>query len=236
MIIKLADAVHRDINTTMKKGTKKGFELRQASSEGQSNTDPVTKESQYATKAANKAETKKMKSEKVKLDILAFLGGQLQTLDRRDIPKNEVAEACGYSAPGSHGFFYPLKELVAEGKIMRSSTKGCICLTDDGIISIPLHAVAPPRMDNAGRQAQLLKSLMKCKQGVPDKMSVVFNIFIDGRPHGLDELTQETGYKNMSSQGLGYPISFMINTMKILKKVKADTWQFTDKCFPEGRP
>jgi hypothetical protein len=70
------------------------------------------------------------------IKILAYLGDQLQTLNRTDIKKQELAEVCGYMKTGSHGFSYAYKDLVDEGMIHKGK------LTELGISSLPSEVVS----------------------------------------------------------------------------------------------
>ena len=166
------------------------------------------------------------------IKILAYLGDQLQTLDRTDIKKQELAEVCGYMKTGSHGFFYAYKDLVDEGMIHRGK------LTDLGISSLPTDAVSFQKpKGNTEMQDHFFKLLRKgCKEGTDEKTKQIFEILSDGKDHELKEFTSATGYANLKSKGLGYNISYMEKKVKILEKTKPNTWRFTDKCFPDGRP
>ena len=157
---------------------------------------------------------------------------QLQTLDRAVIQKQELAEACGYAKSGSHGFFYAYKELGQEGMISKGK------LTDLGIRSVPKEVFSfAKRKDNKETQANFFKLLRKrCKEGTDEKVKIIFEILSDGKEHGLKKFTDATGYANLKSKGLGYNIACMEKEMGILEKKGPNRWEFTDKCFPDGRP
>ena len=166
--------------------------------------------------------------------ILAYLGEQLQSLNRTDISKQELAEVCGYARTGSHGFSYAYSELKEEGKLHPKTGK----LTDCGIACIPkgLIAFAKPK-DNTEMQQHLWKLLRKkCKEGTDEKTKAIFKILSDGKTHELKEFTDATGYANLKSKGLGYNFTCMEKAMKILEKPKPNAWRFTNACFPTGRP
>jgi hypothetical protein len=78
--------------------------------------------------------------------------------------------------------------------------------------------------------------LKQCKEAQSDKCASLFEILADGQPHSLEEFIAATGYANLKSKGLGYPLTHMIKKMKIVEKTDDKFYRFTDKCFPEGRP
>ena len=161
---------------------------------------------------------------------------ELQTLDRKRIPQQELAEICGYAKPGSHGFFYAFSELKAENMIMNE--KGGAKLTESGLCSVPKEkiAFAKPKT-NKEKQDYYFKLLRrKCTEGTPEKVKIIFELLSDGKPHKLEEFVEATGYRNLKSKGLGYNLTCMEKELKILKKLEKNSWVFTDKCFPEGRP
>lgn len=154
------------------------------------------------------------------------------TLDRKVVPKKEIAEAIGYSAPGSHPFFYAYQALVNDGMILRGE------LTDLGFRSAPTESLvfAKPKT-NEEKQESFFKLLRKrVNEGTDEKVNIIFEILSDGKTHELNEFTRATGYANLKSKGLGYNLTYMEKDMKILEKTAPNTWQFTDKCFPNGRP
>jgi len=204
--------------------------------EGKRNSDLKVEDgpSKSTAKTIKKMHKKKGGQRKVenKKKILAYLGEQLHTLNRTDIKKQELAEVCGYVRSGSHGFFYAYKDLTDEGMIRKGK------LTELGISSLPKDEIsfAKPK-DNTEMQAYLLKLLRKkCKEGTDEKTKMIFEILSDGKVHELKDFTNATGYANLKSKGLGYNISCMEKDMKILEKTKPNTWRFTNKCFPDGRP
>ena len=167
--------------------------------------------------------------------ILAYLGEQLQSLNRTDVPRQELAEACGYARTGSHGFSYAYSELKKEGKLHKKNGK----LTDFGISCIPkgLSISFKKPKDNTEMQQHLWKLLRKkCKEGTDEKTKAIFKILSDGKTHELKEFTAATGYANLKSKGLGYNFTCMEKDMKILEKPKPNSWRFTNTCFPKGRP
>jgi len=168
--------------------------------------------------------------------ILAYMAEELGNLNRKIIPKQELAEACGYSRPGSHGFSYAFSELKAEGKI--ANTKGGCYLTDLGKESVPKESFSfsQPKT-NADKQEHFYKLLRKrCKEGSNEKTKILFDILSDGKSHSLKEFTDATGYANYKSKGLGYNLTCMVKEMKIAEKTGSKEWRFTDICFPQGRP
>lgn len=188
------------------------------------------------TKVGNNKPKGGRKKEENKKKIIAYMVEQLRTLDLRNISKQEIAEACGYMKCGSHGFSYAYSELKAEGMILTENRMGK--LTDKGICSVPKEkfTFAQPK-NNAEQQQHYYKLLRKrCKEGTDEKTKIIFEILSDGKPHKLREFTRATGYVNVKSKGLGYNLTCMEKVLKILKKPEKDVWQFTDKCFPKGRP
>jgi len=198
-------------------------------------TDDDTTVKKQGPKPKNK---RKFKIE-VQKKILAYLGQSLQ-VDRKNVPKQEVALGCGVQSARTHGFFYAWQDLEKNKHwIAKSQTeKGTFCLTDAGKDNIPNDVVlVAVRNDNAGKLELFRSTLLKqCKEAKPDKVAIIFDILKDGKPHALGELTEATGYVNLKSKGLGYPLSFMEKKMKTLEKLEGKLYQFTDKCFPEGRP
>eukprot|EP00536_Pseudo-nitzschia_multiseries_P003196 jgi/Psemu1/295132/fgenesh1_pm.47_\ len=177
------------------------------------------------------------KKEENKKKILVYMAQVHKTMSsdemgRECIAKKEVAEACGYGSPGSHGFFYAYKELVDEGMI--SGEK----LTDLGLQSVPeeSYPFQKPKT-NEDKQESFYKLLRKkCKEGTNEKTKIIFDVLSDGKPHTLKEFTIATGYANLKSKGLGYNLTCMEKDMKIVTRIESNKWQFTDKCFPNGRP
>lgn len=192
---------------------------------------------------AIKTDVKKTKKKgKVKLDvqkkILAWMGQELQ-VDRLDVKKQEVAEGCGFQYAGTHSFFYAWQDLEKNKAWIAKapSAKGCFRLTETGRDNIPMDVVlVSAKKDNAGKQEFFKATLIKqCKEAKKDKVDIMFDILKDGEHHPLQEFIDKTGYANLKSKGLGYPLSHMENKMKIVEKSDKMYW-FTDKCFPEGRP
>ncbi|CAB9503170.1 expressed unknown protein [Seminavis robusta] len=215
--------------------------------EGATETSPKDEEMEDEDKTPEAAKEKASKASgkkkpKIRVDvqdkILAYFGQQLQT-DRKDVPKEEVAQECGFAKSGSHGFFYAWQDLLKnKGWIARSSEKGCFRLTDQGKDNIPEGVVlVSARKDNAGMLEFFKTCLLKqCKKAKSDKVDIMFDILKDGKPHSLEEFTNATGYANLKSAGLGYPFSHMEKKMKVLEKNADKMYQLTDKCFPDGRP
>lgn len=202
---------------------------------------PGPVEAKGEKKALKKAEkscsAKKVKKE-VQDKIMACFGEGLD-LDILEVSKKDIAERLN-TQPGSHGFFYAWQDLQKnKGYIQKLGRGGKFSLTKVGKQNLPKGVVLgiAKIKTNDDKIDTLKKSLLKqCKEAVAAKVDIIFDILKDGKPHTLDEFTQATGYANLKSKGLGYPISFMTKDMKILEKVEKDTWQFTDKCFPQGRP
>lgn len=190
-----------------------------------------------ATSKVKKASKNSKKvSKEVQEKILAYMGQELQT-DRKDISKQEVAEGCGFARAGSHRFFYSWQDLERNQKFVVKSGTNMFRLTDLGKDHIPKGLVlVSKKIDNSGKQKSFLKILKKqCKEAT-DKVDLIFDIMSDGQAHSVDEFTKATGYANLKSKGLGYPLSHMIKKMNIVEKLADNTYRFTDKCFPEGRP
>lgn len=194
---------------------------------------------------AKKAKVKEIvgkKQPKVRADvqekILAYFGAQLQH-DRKDVPRDEIAQGCSFANARTHGFFYAWQDLVKnKGYIVTGTGKGCFRLTDAGKDNIPEGVVVKvPKKDNAGMQEFFKKNLLKqCKAAKADKLDIIFGILKDGEAHSLEEFTEATGYANLKSRGLGDPFSWMQKKMNILERGGDKKYQFTDKCFPDGRP
>jgi hypothetical protein len=190
------------------------------------------------TKKGLKADRKtkgKVRAE-VQEKILAYLGQELQ-VDRKDVTKQEVAEACEFKKAGSHGFFYAWQDLERTKQWVGKSSagKGLVCLTDAGRDNIPTGVILAVPLDNAGKQQFFKEALLKsCDGAIAAKLDIIFGILEDGKKHHLDEFTKATGYANLKSKGLGYPLSHMEKKMKIVEKADGLYW-FTDKCFPKGR-
>jgi hypothetical protein len=187
--------------------------------------------------ANSTSHAKKKTSKDVQERIMTFMGQELQA-GRSDVGKQEVAEGCGFSKAGSHSFFYSWQDLERNHQWLAKSGKGCFCLTDLGKDNIPKGVLlAPKKKDNAGTQQFFLKMLLKqCKEATGSKCSLLFEIMADGKSHSLAEFVQATGYANLKSKGLGYPLSYMEKKMKVVEKTGDKKYRFTDKCFPEGRP
>jgi len=170
--------------------------------------------------------------------ILAWMGQEIQ-VDRVDLKKQEVAEGCGFQKAGTKSFHYAWRDLQQNKQwIAKSpSEKGSFRLTEAGRDNMPTDVVlVSAKKDNAGKQEFFKAALLKqCKEAKQDKLDIIFDILKDGKLHSLDEFTKATGYANYKSKGLGYPLSHMEKKMKILEKIEK-MYQFTDKCFPEGRP
>lgn len=202
-------------------------------------TEAKTPKAKAKTEAKPKVDNsakKAAKREEIKNKILKFMGDSLQTEDLEDVPKQDVAEACGFAAPGSHGFFYAWKELQEEKKVEVSSKKGCGRLTALGKDSIPEGVIVAAPKDNAGKKEYLLKQLIRKlgKKAPADKVEKIIGVLEDGKTHHLDELCEATGWKGLSTHAFGY-------TMSALKKqklvdCKGKEYTLTDKWYPDGRP
>jgi hypothetical protein len=189
-------------------------------------------------KEGRKSNTKGKVRVEVQQKIMAYLGQELQ-VDRKHVSKQEVAEGCGFKKAGTHAFFYAWQDLERTKMWVCKSTSGkaLVCLTSAGKDNIPTGVIVAAPLDNAGKQQFLKQSLLKgCNEAKAEKVDIIFDIFKDGKPHPLDEFTAATGYANMKSKGLGYPFSYMEKKMKIVEKCGDKMFQFTDKCFPDGRP
>lgn len=207
----------------------------------QDDASPVVSHKQENDTKSNETNPPAKKAFKIRRDvqekIMAYMGQELQT-DRKNMSKQEVAQGCGYAKAGAHSFHYSWRDLEKNRKWVAKSGKGVFCLTDVGKDHIPSGIVlVSKKQDNKGKQEAFLKTLLKqCQEAKKDKMEIVFDILCDGMPHTLEEFTLATGYANLKSKGLGYPFSHMEKKMKILEKPAKEVFQFTDKCFPEGRP
>jgi hypothetical protein len=186
---------------------------------------------------SSKEATKKPIKPKIQEKILAYFGQELES-DRTSVPKQEVAEGCGYTSAGAHPFFYSWQDLEKEKKWITKAPGKMFCLTEEGKQHIPKGIVLVAKTkDNASKQQSFLKILLKqCNEAKAEKCDIVFRILSDGEWHGLDEFTNATGYANLKSKGLGYPFTHMEKKMKILEKNANKEYRFTDKMFPEGRP
>ena len=123
---------------------------------------------------------------------------QLKTLDRALIPKQELAEVCGYAKPGSHGFFYAFSELKAEKMVM--TEKGGGKLTENGIRAVPEEkfSFAQPKTNREKQESYFKLLRKKCKEGTNEKLKKLFELLSDGKPHTLKEFEANTGYKNLN--------------------------------------
>jgi len=177
-------------------------------------------------------------SKEVQDKIMGYFGQELEA-DRTHVFKQEVAEGCGFTKAGSHRFFYSWQDLESNQHwITKSDGKGLFRLTDVGKDNMPKGIVlVAKKKDNDGKQQSFLKMLLKqCKEAKSDKCSDLFKVFADGASHSLEELSAVTGYANLKSKGLGYPLTHMTKKMKILEKTGDNKYRFTENCFPEGRP
>ena len=184
-----------------------------------------------------KAPNSKKVSKEVQDKILAYMGQELQT-DRKDMSKQEVAEGCGFSRAGSHRFFYSWQDLERNQKFVAKSGTNMFRLTELGKDHIPQGLVlgVSKKLDNVGKQKSFLKILKKqCKEAT-DKVDKLFDIMSDGQAHSVEEFAKATECKNLKTKSLGYPLSHMIKKMHIVEKLADNSYRFTDKCFPEGRP
>jgi hypothetical protein len=173
-------------------------------------TPPRTPCSKEGLKAEK--QTKGKAQVEVQQKILAYLGRELQ-VDRQYVTKQEVEDGCDFKKADSPPFSYAWQDLERT-KEWVSSGKGLVFLTD------------------AGKQQFFKETLLKtCKEAKAVTVEIIFDIFKDGKPHHLDEFTAATGYANMRSKGLGYPLRHMQRKMKIVEKCGDKTYRFTDKCF-----
>lgn len=207
-----------------------------------SEDEDVSKKTKKAETTSDKAKKPRDNSKKISKEvqdkIMTYFGQELEA-DRTNVSKQEVAEGSGFAKAGSHRFFYSWQDLQNNKHwITKSGGKDSFCLTDVGKCSIPKGIVlVAKKKDNSGKQQSFLKMLLKqCKEAKSDKCADLFNVFADGEAHSEKELAAITGYANLKSKGLGYPLTHMMKKMKILEKTEDKKYRFTDKCFPEGRP
>ena len=161
---------------------------------------------------------------------------QIKILNRKEVPRQEIAEACGYEKIGSHGFFYAFSELKAEGMLTVRKNMGK--LTELGIESAPNEeqSFAKPKTNKDTHELFYKLLRKKCKEGTDVKVRKIFDILCDGEPHPIKDFIKASGYTDKKSKGLGYNLTCMERDMKILERTSENKYQFTDKCFPKGRP
>lgn len=178
------------------------------------------------------------KRAEVKAKILKYLGQALTDEDQVDVPKQELAEGCGYAVPNSHGFSYAWQELVQENLVTRSSKKGCGRLTEEGKKSIPKGVVVEIPKDNEGKRMHLIKQLQRklAKKAPPEKIVTVIDVLKDGKPHHLDELCKATGWKGLSTHAFGYIMSALKKQNLAEYNSKEKLYTLTDIWYPNGRP
>jgi predicted transcriptional regulator len=184
----------------------------------------------------NKPKKQSAKHEEVKNKILKYMADVVTTEDTQDIPKLDVAVACGFASPGSHAFFYAWKDLAEDGKVEKSSKKGYVRLTKKGLESVPEGVVVAAPQDNAAKKEYFLAKLERCLKGKApkDKIGIIVDVLHDGQPHTLDELCQATGWKGLSTHAFGYTMSAL--KKQGLAEESNKTYTLTDKWYPEGRP
>ena len=203
-------------------------------------TSTVENSKAGAAGAANNVPKQRKKvSKEIQDKIIAVLGQELE-YGRKEVPKEEVAGRCGFQRPGTHRFFYSLQDLMKQGIVMKGTTKGCICLTDKGKDNIPQGVTLPARVDNAAKQMFFADGVRKAcnAANIPgNKVDIIFDILKDGKPHSTDEIIEATGVKNMKTKSVGQVLTdIMEKKMSIIEKTDGKKYQFTDKCFPDGRP
>jgi hypothetical protein len=191
---------------------------------------------QSAASVRDKKRTKGRSRDEIKTEILGYMGS-MQGLDNgEDIPKQDVAEACGFQNHGTHSFFYAWQELDKESKLERSKKKGCGRLTEKGLQSIPEEAKVGAPLDNKGKQDFFLDKLKrKVKETSPDKADIIFGLLRDGKPHSPAEILQELGIKSAKTKNYDYFICAM-KKGGVAEETSEKMLRLTNKCFPEGRP
>ena len=187
-------------------------------------------------KIAGDSTKKNTKQEEIKGKILKYMADVVTTEDTKDVSKQDIATACGFSSVGTHAFFYAWQALSKEKKVEKSGKKGCGRLTELGMQSVPEGVIVAAPQDNAAKKEFLLQQLQRRLKGKApgDRIAVIVDVLQDGKPHTLDELCKATGWKGLNTKAFGYTMSAM--KKQGLAHESSKTYTLTDKWFPEGRP